>query len=380
MPQPQRSLSIAFVVTLVLCALVSCASASSNVVDLVKGNFDEVIDGSKPALVEFFAPWCGHCKTLAPIYEELGNAYAHAQSDVTIAKVDADSEKDLGKRFGISGFPTLKWFPKGTDAAPEDYKGGRDLDSLVKFVDEKAGVKARIVKPHSHVTVLTSGSFDDVINDPNTNVLLEVYAPWCGHCKNLAPIYEKVAKTFASESHVVIANLDATASPDIAERYGVTGYPTIKFFPAGGDPKAPLDYTGGRAEGDFIEYLNEKTGTQRAVGGGLTDLAGRIEALDALAKEFVTAAGDERVKLIAKAKDLIAKSTNKGAAYYGKVMAKISGGKEGFVATEIARLKRILDAGNTDLAKLESMLIRKNILSAFVGTHKESEGIERVEL
>ena len=51
---------------------------------------------------------CGHCKSLAPVYEELAGSFEFAKDKVTIAKVDADAEKELGKRFGISGFPTLK--------------------------------------------------------------------------------------------------------------------------------------------------------------------------------------------------------------------------------------------------------------------------------
>ena len=51
---------------------------------------------------------CGHCKHLAPVYEELADAYLHAKDKVTIAKVDADAHRDLGQRFGVSGFPTLK--------------------------------------------------------------------------------------------------------------------------------------------------------------------------------------------------------------------------------------------------------------------------------
>lgn len=56
---------------------------------------------------------CGHCKNLAPAYEEVGKAFENVDN-VLIAKVDADSERDLGGRFGVKGFPTLKFFPKGS--------------------------------------------------------------------------------------------------------------------------------------------------------------------------------------------------------------------------------------------------------------------------
>ena len=56
---------------------------------------------------------CGHCKKLAPAYEEVGAAF-QGEDSVLIAKVDADKERDLGSRFGVQGFPTLKFFPKGS--------------------------------------------------------------------------------------------------------------------------------------------------------------------------------------------------------------------------------------------------------------------------
>lgn len=115
-------------------ALAVGAAAASAVKDLLPTNFDDVVlKSGKPALVEFFAPWCGHCKTLAPIYDELAGAFEFASDKVTVAKVDADAHKDLGRKFGVQGFPTLKWFD-GKSAEPVDYKSGRDLESLSAFV------------------------------------------------------------------------------------------------------------------------------------------------------------------------------------------------------------------------------------------------------
>ncbi len=61
---------------------------------------------------------CGHCKRLAPAYEEVGKAFENSR-DVVIAKVDADADKALGGRFGVKGFPTLKFFPIGS-TTPEE--------------------------------------------------------------------------------------------------------------------------------------------------------------------------------------------------------------------------------------------------------------------
>ena len=166
-----------------LTALSGVVSAGSNsaVLDLIPDNFDKVVlQSGKPGLVEFFAPWCGHCKQLAPVYEELAQAFAHASDKVHISKVDADAQRSLGKRFGIQGFPTVKWFDGKSDK-PEEYKGGRDLESLSSFITEKTGIKPKGAKKNapSHVQILTDTTFSKTIGG-DKEVLVAFTAPWCG--------------------------------------------------------------------------------------------------------------------------------------------------------------------------------------------------------
>ena len=159
----------------------SPAVAGSLVLDLIPSNFDKIVfQSSKPALVEFFAPWCGHCKNLAPVYEELASAFSHAESKVSIAKVDADEHKSLGKKYGVQGFPTLKWFDGKKGSTPEDYNGGRDLESLSKFIQEKTGIKPKTKKAMpSKVDVLTDATFKKEIGGEK-DVFVAFTAPWCG--------------------------------------------------------------------------------------------------------------------------------------------------------------------------------------------------------
>ncbi len=164
---------------LALAGLTGLVAAKSAVLDLIPKNFDDVVlKSGKPTLVELFAPWCGHCKNLAPIYEDLAQVFA-SSGKVQIAKVDADAEMDLGKRFGVQGFPTLKFFD-GKSKEPVDYSGGRDLDSLSAFITEKTGVKAkRKVTPPSNIIMLTDETFSKTIGG-DKNVLIAFTAPWCG--------------------------------------------------------------------------------------------------------------------------------------------------------------------------------------------------------
>ena len=167
-------------VLLVSCLTLLVGIATANVIDFTPKNFDSIVlKSGKPALVEFFAPWCGHCKNLAPVYEELGQAFAFASDKVSVGKVDADEHRELGKRFGIQGFPTLKWFDGKSDQ-PEDYKGGRDLESLAGWITDKTGIRPRGPKKEpSHVEMLNDSSFKNVVGG-DKHVLVAFTAPWCG--------------------------------------------------------------------------------------------------------------------------------------------------------------------------------------------------------
>lgn len=173
-------------VSVAALALPLAVSAGSNVLNLIPKNFDKVVyESGKPALVEFFAPWCGHCKKLAPIYEELATAFGAAGDKVSIANVDADEHKSLGKRFGIQGFPTLKWFDGKKDSEPIDYQGGRDLESLSKFITEKTGIKPKLPKAApSHVEMLTDTTFKEQVGG-DKDVMVAFTAPWCGRMLSL---------------------------------------------------------------------------------------------------------------------------------------------------------------------------------------------------
>lgn len=99
---------------------------------LVGNNFDEVaFNTSVNVLVEFYAPWCGHCKALAPIYEQLGEKYKD-DPNVVIAKMDAASNELEHTR--INSYPTIKLYKKETNEAIE-YGAERTLDGLSKFID-----------------------------------------------------------------------------------------------------------------------------------------------------------------------------------------------------------------------------------------------------
>jgi len=107
------------------------------------------------------------------------------------------------------------------------------------------------------VKVVVAKNFDEIVNDESKDVLIEFYAPWCGHCKSLAPKYDELAEKLKDEPNVVIAKMDATAN-DVPGNYDVKGFPTIYFAPKG-SKDAPKSYEGGREVKDFINYLKRES-------------------------------------------------------------------------------------------------------------------------
>nr|Q9XF61.1 RecName: Full=Protein disulfide-isomerase; Short=PDI; Flags: Precursor [Datisca glomerata]AAD28260.1 protein disulfide isomerase homolog [Datisca glomerata] len=116
--------------------------------------------------------------------------------------------------------------------------------------------KSEPIPEHNNepVKVVVADSLDEIVFKSGKNVLLEFYAPWCGHCKQLAPILDEVAVSFENDPDVLIAKLDATANDYPTNTFDVKGYPTLYFKSASGEL---LQYDGGRTKEDFIEFIEK---------------------------------------------------------------------------------------------------------------------------
>jgi len=127
------------------------------------------------------------------------------------------------------------------------------------FLDGKAErhVKSEEIPEENDgpVKVVVGKTFDDIVMDSSKDVLIEFYAPWCGHCKKLEPIFEKLGKKMSSHDNIVIAKIDATAN-DYAPVFEVSGFPTIYFKPAKANAK-PVKYEGKREVDDFVTFIKK---------------------------------------------------------------------------------------------------------------------------
>jgi protein disulfide-isomerase A1 len=118
------------------------------------------------------------------------------------------------------------------------------------------------------VVVVKGTTFDDIVMNNSKDVLLEFYAPWCGHCKQLAPIYDALGKAFEDEENIIIAKMDATANEIDNDSVQVRGFPTIMWF-KGDDKENPKVYSKGREEKDFIDFIKQNAFNEitKVVGG-----------------------------------------------------------------------------------------------------------------
>ncbi|KAA3475102.1 putative protein disulfide-isomerase A6 [Gossypium australe] len=284
-----------------ILALLLASAWSDDVLVLTEENFEKEVGQDRGALVEFYAPWCGHCQKLAPEYEKLGASFKKAKS-VLIGKVDCDEHKSVCGKYGVEGYPTIKWFPKGSLEPKQDLV----QQILLLNLNTEGGTNVKIATLPCNVVVLNADNFDEVLNAKN--VFVE-----CGYCKNLAPTYEKVATAFKMEEDVVIANIDADKYKDLAEKLIVL---PLRFFAK----------------------------------------AGILSSLDALSKQFVAASIDERKTVFSKIEEEVEKLKGSSASYLEK-------GAD-YPRKEIERLQRILDKSISP-AKADELTLKKNILSTF---------------
>jgi len=204
--------------------------------------------------VKFYAPWCGHCKHMAPAWDSLS---AKTEGKFSVAKVDCTVHRGVCGDFGVRGYPTLKLLKDGKAYA---YSGARDEPAFLAFANggytsaEAADIpkKEEEAPKVQEVIVLTDANFDEKIVAGEW--LVEFYAPWCGHCKHLAPIWSELA----TKATVNVAKVDCTVEKELMSRFGIKGFPTIKFIKDG----KVYDYKGARGVDDFITF--SKTGYEGA--------------------------------------------------------------------------------------------------------------------
>ena len=111
------------------------SDVESDVVHLTTDNFDTFLSENPSVLVMFYAPWCGHCKAMKPAYQEAASMLKEQEVGGVLAAVEATKEEALGKKYDVTGFPTIKYFGQGGEVQYE-YGYGRTAEALVEFMKD----------------------------------------------------------------------------------------------------------------------------------------------------------------------------------------------------------------------------------------------------
>ncbi|KAJ1921885.1 hypothetical protein H4219_000231 [Mycoemilia scoparia] len=226
---------------------------------------------------------------MSKAYTKFAEFFSSKKDEVIIAKIDADEHRDIGNHFKIKGFPTLLWFPKGHPDSPEPYEGSRDFDSLSFFVKKKLASGSSTGEVSDPLTILDNKNFDSIALDEAKSVLVDFYAPWCGHCKKLAPTFEKLAKVFEDEKDVTIAKYDASNDREIIKRFGIKGFPTIIFFPAGKDSEHLEFAEANRSLKSLVQFVNQHAGTNKSPEEIKTHASNEVAAFDEIIETYIEA-------------------------------------------------------------------------------------------
>ncbi|XP_037691848.1 protein disulfide-isomerase A4 isoform X2 [Choloepus didactylus] len=160
-------------------------------------NFDAFVADKDTVLLEFYAPWCGHCKQFAPEYEKIAKTLKENDPPIPVAKIDATAASTLASRFDVSGYPTIKILKKGQ---PVDYEGSRTQEEIVAKVKEVS--QPNWTPPPEATQVLTQDNFDEVVNNADI-ILVEFYAPCfllagVGTARNSPPSMRRPPRSSAS--------------------------------------------------------------------------------------------------------------------------------------------------------------------------------------
>jgi protein disulfide-isomerase A1 len=190
---------------------------------LTKDNFHDEVKKHPFLLVEFYAPWCGHCKAIKPEYAKAADALVGAQPKVTLAKIDTIVNEDIGKEFDIQGFPTLKWFVNGK--AQENEMNERTADGIVKWCKKKSGNPAPVLDDKEKL----SGIVD--------NSRFVAVGFFKGETKGAAyDAFKKAAMEDGRNEYYTVT--DAS----LAKEHKVSKFPAIVFFRNFEEPR--IDYSG----------------------------------------------------------------------------------------------------------------------------------------
>ncbi|KAI3459002.1 hypothetical protein Pfo_015665 [Paulownia fortunei] len=199
-----------------------------------------------------------------PIFEEAAKAFKGKLICVYVELDNEDVGKPVSDYFGVSGeAPSVLAYTGNDDSRKFLLDGELTINSIKSFGEKFLGdnlkpfYKSDPIPENNDgdVKIVVGNNFDEIVLDESKDVLLEIYAPWCGHCQSLEPIYNKLGKHLRGINSLVIAKMDGTTNEH--PRAKSDGFPTILFFPAGNKSFDPITVDTDRTVVAFYKFLKK---------------------------------------------------------------------------------------------------------------------------
>jgi thioredoxin domain-containing protein 5 len=209
---------------------------SVNILD--ENNFNDFVSKGFH-FTKFYAPWCGHCQKLAPIWDQLGQKFLEEGRIVKISKIDCTQSGIICQDQGVRGYPTLIFFHDGKQI--EKYTGDRTLISFSAFIDNLVNVHSSIkVDPSDQqantmpLEVLMGNDisqrdFYDQLAKPGV-FFVKFYVPWCEHCKAMATAWAELDNKMKGRADIRIGSVNCMVESELCKAQSVNGYPTLMLF------------------------------------------------------------------------------------------------------------------------------------------------------
>ena len=196
--------------------------------EITEDNFDAIVDGNTNVLVDCWAPWCGPCRRLGPIIDEIAQEYG---SEVKVVKLNVDDAPGISARFDIQAIPTVLMFRN--KVLLKTLVGLRPKeDILAEMADAKliGGKASAEPKAEGLVAEVTDSSFDSFVSGSGY-VLVDCWAPWCGPCRRMGPIVDELAEI--SKGEIKVGKLNTDDNQATAMRFNILSIPRLLIFKDG---------------------------------------------------------------------------------------------------------------------------------------------------
>jgi thioredoxin 1 len=199
-------------------------------IDISDNDFEQrVIQSTIPVVVDFWAPWCGPCKAIAPALAELASEY---DNRMAVVKVNTDEHQQWMARYGIMAIPTLLFFKDGQ--LVKRMQGAGSKRALKNAFDEVLASGQSTSEPatsQGQPINISDSDFEQKVLRSELPVVVDFWAPWCGPCRAVAPILGELAGEYAGR--LTVAKVNTDEHQQHAMQYDIMAIPTMLFFKGG---------------------------------------------------------------------------------------------------------------------------------------------------